>query len=151
VSLAQFGDRNRVLGPPSSGPRHGGGERRRPWRRGGLRTGAGLRTGTGRGSGGHRRARRSSRHPRAVTAPVLLWKIDPEYTGEARRSKIPGGSVCGSGGARVGRPHQRAAGLGAGLGRARGGSPAALEVPAGPPRWPARGDGARVEVTFRLL
>ncbi len=87
IDLPQFGDPNGVSGPPSGGRGSGGGigdgtgpgvgDSRGP----GYGSGPGGGGVTGRGSGGFLGG---------VTEPVLLWKIEPEYTDEARRAKIQG-------------------------------------------------------------
>ena len=87
IDLPQFGDPNGVSGPPSGGRGSGGGigdgtgpgvgDSRGP----GYGPGPGGGGVTGRGSGGFLGG---------VTEPVLLWKIEPEYTDEARRAKIQG-------------------------------------------------------------
>jgi TonB family protein len=86
IDLPRFGDPNGVSGPPSGGRGSNGGigdgedggvgNRRGPGY--GPGPGGGGVTGGGGGFLGD------------VTQPVLLWKIEPEYTDEARRAKIQG-------------------------------------------------------------
>ena len=85
IDIPRFGDPNGVPGPPSGGPGSGGGIGD------GIGTGVGgsqgPRYGPGSGDGG---ITGGGGFPGAITAPVLLWKIEPEYTDEARRAKIQG-------------------------------------------------------------
>lgn len=84
LSLAQFGDPSGVLGPPSAGPGRGGGIGRGFG--GGVGNGAGPGYDPGRDGGSAALEGQTG----TVAAPVLLWKIDPEYSDEARKSKIQG-------------------------------------------------------------
>jgi TonB family protein len=87
VDLAQFGLPNGALGPPSQGPGSGGG------------IGAGDGTGVGNGHGpGYGDGpgglgvgiSGSAGFQGSYTGPVLLSKIEPEYTDEARRAHLSG-------------------------------------------------------------
>jgi len=80
--LLQFGDPNGVPGPPSSGPGSGGGIGD------GDGTGFGDQAGPGGGDGapGNGAGSIGGR----TTAPVLVWKVDPDYSDPARRAKIQG-------------------------------------------------------------
>ena len=88
VDLAQFGLPNGVLGPPSQGPGAGGG------------IGAGDGTGVGNGHGpgygdgpGGLGISGAAGFQGSFTGPVLLSKIEPEYTDEARRAHLSGAVV----------------------------------------------------------
>jgi len=88
LNLAQFGDPNGVQGPPSGGRGKGGG----------IGDGDGTGVGNSRGSGygdgpGGSGVNGDAGFTGAVTPPVLLWKIEPEYTEDARRAKIQGSVV----------------------------------------------------------
>jgi TonB family protein len=85
IDLARFGDPNGVSGPPSGGRGSGGGIGD------GIGTGVGDSQGPGYGPGpGGGGVTGSGGFVGSVTEPVLLWKIEPEYTDEARRAKIQG-------------------------------------------------------------
>jgi len=84
IDLAQFGDIFGAHGPPSKGTGDGGGI-------GGHHgTGVGDGNGPGFGDGPGGGISGSSRMDGWLTAPVLLWKSEPEYSEEARRTKIQG-------------------------------------------------------------
>jgi protein TonB len=142
--LLQFGDPNGVPGPPSSGPGDGGG----------IGPGDGPGVGKNRGPG----AGDGDPGPGVVgrgelTAPVLVWKIDPDYSDPARAAKVQGVvmlrvEIDGSG-------HIRNVSVDRGIGL--GLDEKAMEAVR---RWrflPARRNGkavstsALVEVHFRLL
>jgi periplasmic protein TonB len=78
--LLQFGDPNGVPGPPSSGPGDGGGLGP------GHGPGVGANRGPGYGDGGPGPGVGGGR----VTAPVLVWKVDPDYSDPARAAKVQG-------------------------------------------------------------
>jgi TonB family protein len=86
IDLARFGDPNGVSGLPSGGRGSGGGI--------GDGTGTGVGdsqgVGYGPGPGGGGVTGGGGSFAGSVTQPVLLWKIEPEYTDEARRAKIQG-------------------------------------------------------------
>ena len=86
IDLARFGDPNGVSGPPSGGRGSGGGIGD------GIGTGVGDSQGPGYGPGpgGGGVTGGGGGFVGSVTQPVLLWKIEPEYTDEARRAKIQG-------------------------------------------------------------
>lgn len=84
VDLAQFGDIFGAHGPPSNGTGDGGGIGRRHGTGDGDGNGPGFGNGPGGGVSGN------SRIDGWLTAPVLLWKNEPEYSEEARRAKIQG-------------------------------------------------------------
>jgi protein TonB len=80
-NLPQFGDPHGVPGPPSSGPGNGGGI--------GDTDGPGIghKHGPGAGDGdpGSGMGNRG-----VLTPPVLLWKVDPDYSDPARAAKVQG-------------------------------------------------------------
>src|SRR5579884_421836 len=76
-----IGDPNGIPGPPSGGPGSGGGIGDGPG------TGIGHRRGPGYGDGDKGVA--SIVGP-GVSRPVLLWKIDPDYSEEARKARFQG-------------------------------------------------------------
>jgi TonB family protein len=80
-----WGDPLAKLGPPSNGPGSGGG----------IGTGSGGGVGSGRGAGygpgeGGGVGGGVFRVGGGVSAPVVLYKIDPEYSEEARKAKYSG-------------------------------------------------------------
>lgn len=85
VNLAQFGDPFGKIGPPSSGPGSGGG----------IGSGSGGGVGSGRGPGvgpgeGGGFGGGVFRVGNGVTAPTLIYKVEPEYSEEARKAKYQG-------------------------------------------------------------
>jgi len=82
VNLPQWGDPLANAGPPSNGPGSGGGMG--SGKNGGVGPGDGARFGPGNGDGipGSLRGK--------LTAPQLIYQIDPEFSEEARRAKING-------------------------------------------------------------
>jgi TonB family protein len=85
VNLAQFGDPFGRIGPPSSGPGSGGG----------IGSGSGGGVGSGRGPGvgpgeGGGFGGGVYRVGNGVTAPTLIYKVEPEYSEEARKAKYQG-------------------------------------------------------------
>ena len=76
-----IGDSNGVPGPPSGGPGSGGGIGDTDG------TGVGHRKGPGAGDG---ETGIATAHDLRVTRPVLLWKVDPDYSEEARKAKFQG-------------------------------------------------------------
>ncbi|MGA9625720.1 MAG: energy transducer TonB [Bryobacteraceae bacterium] len=85
IDLPRFGDPNGVSGPPSGGRGSGGGIG--DGEDGGVGNSRGPGYGPGPGGGG---ITGGGGFLGDVTQPVLLWKIEPEYTDEARRAKIQG-------------------------------------------------------------
>ena len=83
IDLPRFGDPNGVAGPPSGGRGSGGGIG--DGRDGGVGDSHGPGYGPGPGGGGVTGG--AGGFVGEVTQPVLLWKIEPEYTDEARRAK----------------------------------------------------------------
>ena len=84
LNLAQFGDPHGVSGPPSAGPGKGGGIGE------GDGTGVGPGQGPGAGPGRDGGISGQSGFQGSLTEPVLLWKVDPEYSEEARKAKLQG-------------------------------------------------------------
>jgi TonB family protein len=85
LNLAQFGDPHGVIGPPSAGRGKGGGI--------GDGDGTGVGNGEGPGAGPGRDggiASGRSGLQGSLTEPVLLWKVDPEYSEDARKAKLQG-------------------------------------------------------------
>ena len=85
IDLPRFGDPNGVPGPPSGGRGSNGGIG--DGEDGGVGNSRGPGYGPGPGGGG---VTGGGGFLGDVTQPVLLWKIEPEYTDEARRAKIQG-------------------------------------------------------------
>jgi TonB family protein len=85
IDLPRFGDPNGVSGPPSGGRGSNGGIGD------GIGTGVGDSRGPGHGPGpGGGGVTGGGGLQGGVTQPVLLWKIEPEYTDEARRARVQG-------------------------------------------------------------
>jgi TonB family protein len=84
VNLAQFGDLHGVSGPPSGGRGWGGGIGD------GHGTGVGDGDGPGLGPGQGGGVTGNAGFQGTATEPVLLWKIEPEYTEDARRAQLQG-------------------------------------------------------------
>ena len=82
TNLLQFGDPNGVPGPSSSGPGGGGGIGP------GDGPGVGDKRGPGVGDGDPGPGPGSSRG--RMTPPVLVWKVDPDYSDPARAAKVQG-------------------------------------------------------------
>jgi periplasmic protein TonB len=85
VNMAQYGDPLAKLGPPSNGPGSGGG----------IGSGAGGGVGSGKGGGfgpgeGVGFGGGVFRVGGGVTAPSLVYKVEPEYSEEARKAKYQG-------------------------------------------------------------
>jgi TonB family protein len=85
VNMAQYGDPLAKLGPPSNGPGSGGG----------IGSGSGGGVGSGRGGGfgageGGGFGGGVYRVGGGVSAPALLFKVEPEYSEEARKAKYQG-------------------------------------------------------------
>jgi periplasmic protein TonB len=85
VNMAQYGDPLAKLGTPSNGPGSGGG----------IGTGSGGGVGSGKGGGfgpgeGGGVGGGVYKVGGGVTAPSLLYKVEPEYSEEARKAKYQG-------------------------------------------------------------
>jgi periplasmic protein TonB len=85
VNMAQYGDPLGKLGPPSNGPGSGGGIGSGSGGGVGSGRGAGYGPGEGGGFGGG-----VYRVGGGVTAPTLVFKVEPEYSEEARKAKFQG-------------------------------------------------------------
>jgi TonB family protein len=85
VNMAQYGDPLAKLGPPSNGPGSGGGIGRGSGGGVGPGKGGGFGPGEGGGVGGG-----VFRVGGGVTAPTLVYKVEPEYSEEARKAKYQG-------------------------------------------------------------
>jgi TonB family protein len=84
LNLAQFGDPHGAAGPPSWGPGTGGGIGD------GDGTGVGPGKGPGAGPGHDGGISGQGGFQGSLTQPVLLYKVDPEYSEEARKAKLQG-------------------------------------------------------------
>ena len=87
INLAQFGDPNGVLGPASGGRGSGSGIGD------GDGTGVGNHKGSGYGSHDGSGVSGLARLAGVVIQPVLVYKIEPEYSDEARKAKLQGDVV----------------------------------------------------------
>ena len=85
INIAQFGDPLGALGPPSSGPGAGGGIGSGYGGGVGSGRGGGVGPGSGGGIGGG-----VFRAGGGVSAPQLIYRVEPEYTEEARKAKYQG-------------------------------------------------------------
>ena len=85
VNMAQYGDPLARIGPPSNGPGSGGGIGSGSGGGVGSGKGGGFGPGEGGGVGGG-----VFRVGGGVTAPALLFKVEPEYSEEARKAKYQG-------------------------------------------------------------
>ncbi|HUK17145.1 MAG TPA: energy transducer TonB [Bryobacteraceae bacterium] len=85
VNMSQYGDPLGKLGPASNGPGSGGGIGSGKGGGVGSGTGGGVGPGEGGGIGGG-----PFRVGGGVTAPVVLHKVEPEYSEEARKAKYQG-------------------------------------------------------------
>jgi len=85
VAMDQYGDPLGKLGPLSSGPGSGGGIGSGSGGGVGPGRGAGFGPGQGGGFGGG-----VFRAGGGVSAPTLLFKVEPEYSEEARKAKFQG-------------------------------------------------------------
>lgn len=85
VNMAQYGDPLAKIGPPSNGPGSGGGIGSGSGGGVGSGKGGGFGPGEGGGVGGG-----VFRVGGGVTAPTLVYKVEPEYSEEARKAKYQG-------------------------------------------------------------
>jgi periplasmic protein TonB len=85
VNMAQYGDPLAKIGPPSNGPGSGGGIGSGSGGGVGPGKGGGYGPGEGGGVGGG-----VFRPGGGVTAPQVLYKVEPEYSEEARKAKFQG-------------------------------------------------------------
>jgi TonB family protein len=83
VQMSVWGDPLGKIGPPSNGPGSGGG----------IGTGDGSGVGPGRGPGfgpGEGGGVTTGSRRGAITGPAVLRKVEPEYSDEARKSRLQG-------------------------------------------------------------
>ena len=148
VNMAQFGDPLARIGPPSNGPGSGGGIGSGSGGGVGPGKGGGFGPGEGGGVGGG-----VFRVGGGVTAPALLFKVEPEYSEEARKAKYQGTVVLYVEVDPTGKPRNLRVVRSLGLGL----DEKAIEAVN---RWkfrPGQKDGkpvtvaATIEVNFRLL
>ena len=85
VNMAQYGDPLAKIGPASNGPGSGGGIGSGSGGGVGSGKGPGFGPGEGGGFGGG-----TYRVGNGVTAPTLTFKVEPEYSEEARKAKFMG-------------------------------------------------------------
>jgi len=85
VNMSQYGDPLAKIGPPSNGPGSGGGIGSGSGGGVGSGKGGGFGPGEGGGFGGG-----VFRVGGGVTAPTLIYKVEPEYSEEARKAKYQG-------------------------------------------------------------
>jgi TonB family protein len=85
VNMPNFGDPFGQIGPPSSGPGSGGGIGSGSGGGVGSGRGPGVGPGSGGGFGGG-----AFRIGGGVSAPVPIYKVEPEYSEEARKAKFQG-------------------------------------------------------------
>jgi len=85
VNMSQYGDPLAKLGPPSNGPGYGGGIGSGHGGRVGPGGGGGYGPGSDGGFGGG-----AFKVGNGVTAPIVLYKKEPEYSEEARKAKYQG-------------------------------------------------------------
>ena len=148
IDMAVFGDPLSRIGPPSAGPGSGGG----------IGTGRGTGVGSGRGAGvgpgsGGGIGGGVFRIGGGVSAPRLTYKVEPEYSEQARKAKYQGTVVLAIEVWQDGRAHNIRVIRSLGLGLDEKAIQAVQE-------WkfvPGKKDGipvkvrANVEVNFRLL
>jgi TonB family protein len=85
LSILQLGDPNGVVGPPSAGPGTGGGIGTGTGRGVGSGDGPGLGPGSGGGTGGGIYSVGGG-----VTEPRIRYRLDPEYSDDARKARAQG-------------------------------------------------------------
>ena len=85
ITILNIGDPNGVIGPPSSGPGEGGGIGPGKGRGVGEGDGPGVGPGKNGGNGGGDYGSGGR-----MTAPTLIYRVDPEYSEEARKARFQG-------------------------------------------------------------
>ncbi|MEX2304080.1 MAG: energy transducer TonB [Bryobacterales bacterium] len=147
LDLKWFGDPLAGVGPPSQGPGSGGGFGNEKGTGIGPDEGAGYGPGTGNGAGG------VFRIGGGVSAPVLLLRVDPEYSQEARKARVQGTVVLLIEVWPDGRAHniRLENGLGMGLDEQAIKAVEQWRFKPGMKNGAPVRVGARVEVHFRLL
>lgn len=85
VNMPNYGDPLARVGPPSNGPGSGGGIGTGSGGGVGSGSGGGYGPGSGGGTGGG-----AFRIGGGVSAPVLVYKVEPEYSEDARKAKFQG-------------------------------------------------------------
>jgi TonB family protein len=86
LTLLNIGDPNGVVGPPSSGPGNGGGIGNGDGHGVGNGDGPGVGDGSNGGFGGGNRGGGGGR----ISWPVLVHRVEPEYSEEARKARFEG-------------------------------------------------------------
>jgi len=86
VNMANFGDPLAAIGPPSNGPGSGSGIGSGKGGGVGSGTGGGVGPGEGGGIGGGVYALGSG----GVTAPIAIYRPDPDFSDEARKARLQG-------------------------------------------------------------
>jgi TonB family protein len=149
LKMAQLGDPTALAGPPSNGRGSSGGIG--DGKGGGVGTDEG--PGFGPGPGGTMGGSAAQASGGRITLAAVLWKIEPEYSDEARRAKVQGTVVLALEVDAEGKPRNIRVQQGLGLGL----DEKAIEAVR---RWKFRAGyqngkpvttGALVEVNFRLL
>jgi periplasmic protein TonB len=145
LDLEWFGDPLAGVGPPSQGPGRGGGF--------GDGEGTGIGPGRGAGYGPGRGVGGIFRTGGGVSAPLLIHRVDPEYSDAARKVRLQGKVVLLIEVWQDGRAHNIRLERGLGLGLDERAVQAVEQWrfrPGAKDGAPVR-TGARVEVSFRLL
>jgi TonB family protein len=147
LNLEWFGDPLAAVGPPSHGPGTGGGFGS------GEGTGVGPDNGAGYGRGPGGGVSGVYRTGGGVSAPVLVFRVDPEYSEAARKVKLQGRVVLLIEVWPDGRAHniRLEKGLGLGLDEQAVKAVEQWRFKPGVKNGSAVRTGARVEVQFRLL
>ncbi len=148
IDMSVFGDPFGKIGPPSSGPGVGGGIGTGRGTGVGSGTGAGVGPGSGGGIGGG-----VFRIGGGVSAPRLTYKVEPEYSEEARKAKYQGTVVLAIEVWQDGKAHNIRVVRSLGLGLDKKAIDAVQQwkfVPGKKDNTPVR-VRANVEVNFRLL
>src|SRR5579883_1708764 len=152
LHIGQIGDPKALPGPPSDGPGSGGGI--------GNGDGTGVGPGDGTGFGPGHKYGTGGGDPAGVAGPrgsvtpaALIWKIEPEYSDDARRAKIQGTVVLYIEVDQDGKPRNIRVRQGLGLGLDEKAIEAVMRWKFRPGKHNGRAitTSAQVEVNFRLL